>query len=65
MTCGKNESDPCLKVQDAPTSSISNNSHCSNVAQKTEREQQQGALGKPVTSPQTANVRYQMMYLEH
>ncbi|XP_048048895.1 MICAL-like protein 2a isoform X1 [Megalobrama amblycephala] len=43
-TCGKNESDPCLKVQDAPTSSISNNSHCSNVAQKTEREQQRGTL---------------------
>ncbi|ROL49476.1 MICAL-like protein 2 [Anabarilius grahami] len=44
-TCGKNEKEPCLKVQDAPTSSISNNSHCSNsVAQKTEREQQQGTL---------------------
>lgn len=72
MTCEKNESDPCLKVQVASTTSISNISHCSNVAQKTEREQQQGTLGKAVTLPQTANVKYQMMplkyqmmYLEH
>ncbi|KAK7174474.1 hypothetical protein R3I93_001633 [Phoxinus phoxinus] len=46
LTCGKNKSEHCLKVQDtsrAPTSSVSNNSHCSNnVALKTEREQQEG-----------------------